>query len=469
MQDKMHIIDIVRNTIRQNSMVSKGDTVLVGLSGGADSVCLLHILKFLSKELGIKLAAAHIHHGIRGDDADRDAEFARDICKRLDIPFYLNRADVPTLSKEKNVSLETAGRLARYQIFREICRKNKISLTATAHNRNDQAETVLMRVFRGAGIDGLAGIRYVRPDGVIRPLLDVTREEIEIYCQENNLRFCIDKTNLENDYTRNRIRNQILPMLKEEYNPNILGALSNVARNMAEDGDFLDGYAERLYKSMGCPLPKRRPVVLDIESLKLVQPSIRTRLLSLAAKEAMGKSYHADRVHWEMVNSLLDKETGSGVMLPGELYVVVRYGWLAFEAETDRAKKVQNDEKVQFNIEIDKIYEIDKKTISFSLTDGDIKLNKNQMILDYDKVDIKNLTLRYRENGDKIALFKDGKKKKLKDYFIDKKIPKEERDKILLICNDDEVVAAVGYRVAETYKKDKDTKRGLVITYGTGN
>lgn len=469
MQDKtMHITDIVRTTIRQNLMITKGDTVLVGLSGGADSVCLLHILKFLSKELDIKLAAAHIHHGIRGEEADKDAEFAKKICKKLDVPFYLRRADVPTISKEKNVSLETAGRIARYQAFREICRDNKISLIATAHNRDDQAETILMRVFRGAGIDGLAGIRYVRQDGVIRPLLDVTREEIEAYCKENNLDFCVDKTNLENDYTRNRIRNQLLPMLKEEFNPNILGALSNVARNMAEDGDFLDGYAQRLYKSIGCPLPKRRPVVLDIESLKLVKPSIRTRLLNLAAKDAMGKSYHADRVHWEMVNALLDKETGTEVMLPGGLCVAVRYGWLAFETEEDRVKNEKN-ENVKFSLELDREYEINGKTVSFKMAEKNVKLESNQMIMDYDKIDIENLTLRYRENGDVIALFKDGKKKKLKDFFIDKKIPKEERDKILLVCNENEVVAVIGHRIAEPYKRQKNTKRGLVITYDTGN
>ena len=327
----------VRQTIRRHDMLAPGESVLVGISGGADSVCLLHVLWALQGELGIRVLAAHVNHGIRGEEADRDQEFVRSLCARWDVPLFEENIQVRELAKEEGISLETAGRLARYRFFSRIAGEQGITKTATAHNRNDQAETVLMRILRGTGIDGLAGIQYCRRDGVIRPLLDVEREEIEAYCAAHGLRYCTDSTNGENSYTRNRIRNQLIPELQAQFNPGIVQTLSVLAENMAEDGGFIDGYTRRLYRRINSPAPAKKPVVLDIASLAMVEPCVRIRLVRLAARDAMGDAYALERRHVDAVLDLLEKETGAQAELPGGLRAAVRYGWLAFETLEETA------------------------------------------------------------------------------------------------------------------------------------
>ncbi len=460
----MQMIEQVRTTIRQHTLFSQGEAVLVGVSGGADSVCLLHILKELQKELGITIHVAHIHHGIRGEEADRDAEFVRSLCKKWKLPFSLRKISVPEFAETEGLSTETAGRVLRYRCFRELCETRKLSKIVTAHHRNDQAETMLMRILRGAGIEGLAGIRYMRQDGVVRPLLDVTREEIEAYCTENSLEYCTDSTNIETRYMRNRIRNQLLPEL-EQFNPNVVTALANLAKNMAEDGDFIKGYAKRLYRRIGSPMPGRRPVVLESESLQMVEPAIRVRLLQLAAEDTMGKGYKADRKHWEAVLSLLEKETGASVDLPDGLTVSVGYGWLTFHAPEEEQDVIFEP----VSVEIGECYRVPTGTVSLELGKPGMELAPNQWMLDYDKIGDAKLELRTRREGDRIAVYRDGKTRKLKSFLIDEKIPQSERDSLVLLCSGEKVLAVPPYRVAEPYKADRNTKRGLVITYDTEN
>ncbi len=460
----MQMLEQVRTTIRQHSLFHQGEEVLVGVSGGADSICLLHILNELKEELGITIYVAHVHHGIRGEEADRDAEFVRHLCKKWKVPFSLRKISVPDFAETEGLSTETAGRVLRYRCFRELCEVKKISKIVTAHHRNDQAETVLMRILRGAGIEGLAGIRYLREDGVVRPLLDVSRKEIEDYCIENNLEYCTDSTNTETQYVRNRIRNHLLPEL-ERYNPNIVTALSNLAKNMAEDGDFIKGYTQRLYRRLGSPLPSRRPVVLEMESLRMVEPAIQVRLLKLAAEDAMGKGYKAERKHWEAVLGLLEKETGTRLALPNGLTVSVGYGWLTFEAPEEE----QGAFFESVSVEPGGSYSVPTGTFSLALADPNLELASNQWMLDYDKINGFDLELRTRRKGDRIAVYRDGKERKLKSFLIDEKIPQSERDGLILLCSGDKVLAVPPYRIAEPYKADRNTKKGLVITYDTKN
>lgn len=461
--DTFAVLDTLRKTIESHQMFTSGDSVLIGVSGGADSVCLLHALNTLKKELGITIAAAHLNHGIRGEEADRDAAFVKELCHRFKVPCLYKREDIPAFAKEFGVSEETAGRLRRYQFFRDVCTEEKFNKIATAHNRNDQAETVLMRILRGCGIDGLSGIRYLREDGVVRPLLDVERSQIEGYCKENQLDYCTDSTNQDEMYTRNRIRHRLLPMIQEEFNPNIVTALATMAENMAEDSDFISGYASRLYERINSPAPAKKPVVLDIETLSMVQESIRNRLILLAAKDAMGKDYRLERDHLEMVNGLLLKETGTSFNLPGGLVVAVRYGWLAFETQGENKSFA---DEIHYEVEIGRTYEVGELSISLELKEMPVTLQKGEMVLDYDKVEHLPLTIRTRRRGDRIAVFRDGHERKLKDFLIDAKIPVTKRGQIPLLCSENKVIAVIGHRIAEPYKRDKETKRGLVIRYG---
>ncbi len=455
------ITNRIKSTILKHQLISDGDAILVALSGGADSVCMLDLLVKLKDELNIKVAAAHLNHMIRGAEADRDEAYAAELCTKLSVPFFAERVNVPEISQKYGISEELAGRNARYEFLKRICAEKGYNKIATAHNRNDRAETLLMRIIRGTGIDGLASIKYKREDGVIRPILDIERYEIEKYCTENNLSYCHDSTNSDNEYTRNRIRNELIPFLEEKFNPSIIDSLCVLSENSVEDAEFINGYAERLYRRINSPMPKRKPVLLDIESLKIIQDSIKNRIIRLAAKDAMGENYSLDRIHIDSVIALADKTTGAKAELPKGLVVSIKYGWLEFskaeeEVETpDFCYEIEIGNKIS-NCEFD---------LNFKIVENDFDINKNQMILDYDILEGKKLLVRNRRKGDRMVFFKDGKTKKIKKYLIDKKIPQSERDKIPLLCADDEIVAIIGNRVAETYKINKNSKRGLVITY----
>lgn len=220
----------VRDTIKDNELIQKGERVLLALSGGPDSLCLLHILNDLSGMLGFELSALHLNHMIRGSAADEDEAFLKEHCSALGVPLFAERADIPSLAAESGKSLEETGRDIRYRLLKE----KGFDKIAVAHNKNDQAETVLMRILRGTGVRGLAAMEYKREDGIIRPLLDTERSEIEQYCRDKNLSPRMDKTNEETDYTRNRIRLELLPALKE-YNPNIIDSLCRLADSARDD------------------------------------------------------------------------------------------------------------------------------------------------------------------------------------------------------------------------------------------
>lgn len=460
------VLHTIKKTISEKSLIDKGDKILVALSGGADSVCLLHALCSLKEELGIIVAAAHLNHMIRGREADTDEAYAAELCTKLGVPFYAERVDVPSISKRDGISEELAGRQERYAFFERLSKSHKYNKTATAHNRNDRAETVLMRVMRGTGIDGLGSIKYKRDDNIIRPLLDVKRADIEKYCAENSLKYCSDSTNSDSAYTRNRVRNELLPMLEQSFNPKIIDSLCALAENCEEDAAFINGYTERLYQRINSPMPKRKPTVLDIKSLQMVGESIQSRLIRIATKEVMGIDYKTERCHIDAVRALFDKETGAVAELPKGLRVSVKYGWLEFKIGDG---KTAEPEDFCYEIEIDGEVHLTSLDISFKVIEGKPSPLKNKMVLDFEKISGKQLFVRNRRAGDRMVFFKDGKTRKLKDYWIDKKVPSEERDSIPLLCTKDEVIAIIGDRVAENIKMTESSTRGLVITYGADN
>lgn len=465
------VLQTVLKTVSEHNMLTDGDRVLAAVSGGADSVCMLHILSSLKKELNIEIFCAHLNHGLRGDAADSDERFVSELCKKLKIKFFSKRVNVAEIATENKQTVEEAGRNARYKFFAEICEKHKINKTATAHNKNDNAETVLMRVLRGTGTDGLGGIPYVREDGVIRPLINVSRKEIEDYCRDNALDFCTDATNADNDYTRNKIRNELLPYLAREFNVEIVESLTRLAENVGKDANFVNGYAERLYDRLCSPLPNKKPVSLHIESLRLVDKAIISRLIRIAADKAV-MGVKLEKKHVDDILSLMDKQTGAAVDLPKGLRVEVQYGWLIFidkNADDNKERILSGGD--DFFAEIvpptDIFVESIGKDISIRLENPkEYKLKINEIMLDYGLIEGKMLFLRSRRSGDRIVWFSDGRTKKIKNILIDEKIPKKDRNKIPLLCTGDEVLAIVGHRVSEKYRVTKETERALVIAFG---
>ncbi len=469
MSSEKSVLHRVLTTVSEHNMINSGDRILAAVSGGADSVCMLHALNSLKSELGVEIVCAHLNHCIRGAEADADQKFVEELCGRLGIPFFEKRVDVPALANEKKLTLEEAGRSARYKFFHELAEKEHLNKIATAHNKNDNAETVLMRILRGTGVDGLKGVAYVREDGVIRPVLDVTRGEIEKYCEENGLSFCTDKTNSDSDYTRNKIRNQLIPYLEKEFNAKITDSLCRLSKNAGDDADFLNNYARRLFERIGNPLPSKRPVTLHIESLGMLERSVAARVIRIAADEAQ-PGVKLDRKHVEDVFRLMTKTTGTTVDLPDKLKATVQYGWITFDAET-KARTVSVEKDVFFTevapgqtVFVESV----GKNISFRIENAkEYKCKINETALDYDLIQGKMLFLRSRREGDRIVWFPDGKTKKIKNILIDDKIPQKDRNKIPLLCTGNEVLAIVGSRVSIKYKVTKETEKALVIEYGT--
>lgn len=465
------VLSEVKSLIEKHEMIASGDNVLVAVSGGADSVCLLSVLYALKDSLEITVCAAHLNHMIRGEEAERDEKFVKDLCASLGIRCFLKKTDVPELSKQEGISLEEAGRCARYDFFAELKEKENITKIATAHNMQDRAETVLMRIIRGTGLDGLYGISYKREDGVIRPLLDTKREDIEAYLDEIGRYYCEDSTNSCNDYTRNKIRNELIPYLKENFNPRILETLVRFSSAASEDAEFLKNYAQRLSERINSPLPSHKPYALHIETLKILENSIKARLVKIMAKKAAGYDLKLEYKHILSVLEMLDKSTGAAVSLPDGIRVKTEYGWLVFENTKEILKENQNkieDEDLFIRVHPMESYYIENLSaeIAFSLVDPTIyKKRPNEQLLDFEKLEGKPLLLRTREKGDRMACFEDGREKKLKNIFIDSKIPKDSRGKIPLLCADGEIAAIVGLRVSEIYKINKNTRKALKIEY----
>ncbi len=466
----MSISLLVLQTIKKHNMIEEGDKILAAVSGGADSICMLHVLNSLKSILGFSLGCVHVNHGLRGNDADMDELFVKDFCKKFDIPFFSKKFDVELISNEKKLSLEEAGRYVRYSFFEEVKAKNKFTKIATAHNKDDNAETVLMRILRGTGLDGLSGIPYVRSDGVIRPILDIKREEVEEYLNEQRLDFRTDSTNFENEYTRNKVRNQLIPYIEKEFNLKFKDSLIRLSENAQQDGRFLNEYAERVYKRLGSPLPASTPNALHIESLKMLSEGIAKRVIRFAANKSVN-GVSLEKKHMEDIFGLLSKQTGASLNLPNGLTLEINYGWLTFKGPLD-AKVVTENDGFFTEISLGESVFLDSinKSISIRLEDPKTyKCKINEIWADFDKIGSEPLFLRSRRDGDKMVYFADGRSKKIKSIFIDQKIPKSDREKIPLLATGSEIIAIVGSRTSEKYKVTKETERALVIEYGTFN
>ncbi len=271
----------VRKTIERFGLIPGGSRVVLGLSGGPDSLSLLTILAELQKPLNFKLEALHLNHLMRGEDAAADVEFLREYCRGIGVHLEVRYCDVYAKAVAENISVEEAGRSARHEALREYADGD---LIAFAHNRDDQAETVLMRVLRGTGVHGLAAMEYKRADGVIRPLLDTPRADIERYCSDHGLTPRFDSTNASLDYTRNRLRLQLIPRLKEEYNPNLRESLARLSANAREDDDCLQSLAAGFCNS---PAVRRDQdcISADKKALKALHPAVFKRAVKLIFSE----------------------------------------------------------------------------------------------------------------------------------------------------------------------------------------
>lgn len=444
--------------IEKNKILQDGDSVLLGVSGGADSVCMLHVLYSLREKYHLKLYVVHVNHGIRGSEAKRDADFVEQMAENLQIPFRVVTANIPEMAKEQKLSEEEAGRIFRYNTFEQVANEVGANKIAVAHNLNDNSETVLFNLFRGSRLKGLTGISPMRGQ-IIRPLLCCSRNEIEQYLQENNLSYCTDSTNKETDYSRNRIRLKLMPYIKENINQKAEYNIVNAAENLSQVYEYIYGEAQKAYKIH----VKDNVLLNSAEDLNVV---ILQEVVRMWILENTGKLKDIKANHVNIVIGLLSNQVSKKSELPYGLKLIKTYKGVKVLPENNEGK----DSNRQTIIEGGKIFNTEKITVTVENESFD-KSNIPDLLytkwLDYDK--IKGLTLRKRLPGDYIEISgsESGRsvKKKLKKYFIDNKIPQEERNNIWLLADGNHVVWIVGYRISEMCKVTDSTKRIIKITY----
>lgn len=455
------LIEKVIHIIKQNDMFEFNDKVVVGVSGGPDSICLLHILNELKESLGIELVVAHINHCLRGEEADKDEEYVREFCKKLKIQCFVKRENVYKISKDKGISCEMAGREVRYNFFSEIMNKVGANKVAVAHNANDQAETILMRMIRGTGLEGLVGIKPVRDNIFVRPIIDITRDEIEDYCEDNKLYPRIDKTNLENIYTRNKIRLELIPYIKQNFNSDIIETLNRFSGTVKVDNEYLNKVSLKKYNEH-C-IVKDNKVILKKEVFK-EDEAILTRIIRKALRKAKGSLYNFDKNHIYDIIDIQKKSTGKVLMLPGNIRTLNSYVDIYIYEQSDE-QFIRNRE---YKLNVNKVNSLEEigMTITLEILNNseDVNFDKSPLIkyFNYDRIN-KDIKLRYRKNGDKFIPMGMKGSKKIKDLFMDLKIPKEKRDAIPLIIFDEDISWIVGYRISDKFKINKDTKKILKI------
>lgn len=449
-------------------MIKNGDRVLVALSGGPDSICLLHILNSLKDILNIEIFAAHVNHCLRGDDADEDERYVKEFCEKLQIPCYIKKANINKIAEERKISSEMAGREIRYEFFDEIFKNENLNKIAIAHNANDQAETILMRIMRGTGLEGLIGIKPIRDYKYIRPILCLTRDEIEKYCESNNLNPRIDKTNLENIYSRNKIRLDMIPYIKENFNSDIVSTLNRLASLSAIDQEYIEGVCDEKYERF-CK-EYRESITIDKGAFK-ENRAILSRIIRKVYIKLNGNGYNFEMKHIDDIVSLQKGETGKEIHLPNDIICKNIYGEISIylnnkknDFKLDEIFISKNQLKTLKNINL--LEKIGYDICIDIFPNKSIQFDNNSLIkyFDYDKIK-EGITIRAKKDGDKIIPLGMNGSKKIKSIFIDAKIPKEERNKIPLVCFDQEIAWIVGLKVSNLFKVSKKTQDIIKIKF----
>lgn len=306
----------VLETIKKYKLIEEGDSIVVGVSGGPDSITLLDILIKLQKQIKFNIVVAHINHMIRAD-ADDDQKYVEQYCKNNNIPFYLKKEKVEILAKNQKISTEEAGRNLRYEFFNLILEKTKSNKIATAHTKNDNVETVLMNIIRGTGTKGLKGIEIIRDNKYIRPLLEISRTEIEEYCKKNNLTPRIDSTNMENIYTRNKIRNLLIPYIQKEFNPNIIEAIDRLSQIATEENNYIENTTKEKYKEMLIEEEKTQ-IILDLNKFNCEDLVIKNRIVLYTINRLFGSSSGIEKIHIRDIIKLCKNNIGNKYLIPNK-------------------------------------------------------------------------------------------------------------------------------------------------------
>lgn len=461
-----NVVDGVREAIKKNNLIPAGSVVIAGVSGGPDSVCLLHVLSILKHELGIRIEAVHINHMLRGKESDGDEEYVRQLCGKLEVPVHIEKCDIVKIAAERGMSIEEAGRDVRYETFRKVAKQTGADSICVAHNMNDQAETVLMNILRGSGLEGLKGMEY-RNGSIVRPLLEISRSRIEQYCIKEELKPRIDSSNLETQYTRNIIRLKLLPYIKGLMNTAPETALSKMASILSADNEYLEKCADEAF---GAVLTDEDPtaLTLDAKALAAMHEAISSRVIRKCILRTAGTLKGIGREHITAVKELAGSgRTGALICLPLGVRVAKSYDTVQLFLKENRMMMPP----VDISITIPGETEIPGRgiTVNTSVLEpgnaaDEIFAKRDSLVqyFDYEAAE-KGIRIRNRRDGDRIKPLGFSGTKKLKSYFIDKKIPRTQRDGILLLAADNDIIWIIGHEKGDKYKVTENTAKVLAV------
>jgi tRNA(Ile)-lysidine synthase len=442
-------------TIKKYSMLSGGEKILTGLSGGPDSVCLLHVLNNIKDKLTLDLNAIYIDHGLRPGETDMEIAFCENLCENLKIPFVTRSIDVKTYAGEQKMNMQEAARQLRYNVFDEVSYEINARKVVLGHTADDQAETLLMRLFRGSGPTGLSGIPPVRKN-IIRPLIEIGRKEIESFLDNQKIDFIIDSSNKKEDYLRNRIRLSLVPMLRE-FNPNIIRTLSKTASIFRDEEKYFEVLVTKtLMKLISRKTDSR--VELFLTPFEVMDKVIIRRVLRRVIDETRGLR-GISFIHIEDIIDLIKSgRPGDRIYLPEGIRVIKEYSILNLTSEPpvtlDTYTLTVPGETILKEAGV-----LIKASIMEAPSEASVAgPHAYSALFDAEKL-ILPLIARPRKNGDFFFPLGFGMRKKLQDFFVDEKVPRDERDKIPLITSGEEIIWVLGLRGDERFKVTEGTKK----------
>jgi len=457
--------------VRERELVGKKETLLVGVSGGPDSVCLLHVLASLREDLGVKLHVAHLDHALRGAESDADAEYVRSLARRLRIPATVERREVKAYQRKHRLSLEEAAREVRYAFFSEVARSLGTDTIAVGHTADDQIETIVMHLIRGTGLAGLRGMQplstFRMADGtklrIARPLLEVERKVTESYCAAHKLLTRTDSSNLLPNQLRNRVRSQLLPLLRE-YNPDIDEILLRLAGAAETDLEYIEAEVSKLWGDV--VEEQQEGVAINRARFSQIHPTLRGHLVRSALQRTLGDLQDIESVHVESIIEALGKPAGKKLSLPRGLAFHGDYEHGLITAKKTLASPFPALEG-EYRLKVPGVTELGGWRVKSSILARRSKVGVENRFKSYFDLDVagKELVVRGRKRGERFQPLGMESPKKLQDFMVDAKISRVWRDNVPLVCSPQHIIWVVGWRIDNRARVTDATKQVLCLEF----
>ena len=462
------MLEKVKEYVTEWGMIKENDKIIVGVSGGADSVCLLFVLIELRKQIPFEIIVVHVNHELRGEEAKHDEAYVKRLCNRLNLRCLTYSENVELIAKNRKQSTEEAGRIIRREIFQQVMEEYGSTKIALAHHKNDNVETLIMNMARGTGLKGMGGIRPVSGE-FIRPLLCLERKEIEKYLEEQQIEYCMDDTNQSDDYTRNRVRNHVIPYLEAHINTGVVNHLDEMMQQMREIQIYLEMQMRLEYDK--CVEEKNGICIIKEDSWKEVPKALQSMILKEALVRVAGREKDITLRHVNDLCELFQKQTGRTLHLPYETEAKRCYEGIRI---SKKAEKCSETAEIEVELQVGEVKEYQwkgQRILCTLLEYNDVQKSSLQKYgvqrFDYDIIK-KGMCIRTRKPGDYITIHPDGRTQKIKSFFINEKIPSEIRDDVLLVADGSHVLWIVGYRTNCMYQVHEHTKCVLEIQIDKG-